>query len=451
MRPTRGALLSRIAELLGWELWDWQQLVADVALEYDALTRVPSYRTVGVSVARQNGKTTLVCARIAMQLIVPYATVVYTAQDRNLARFKWQEHVDRLMATPFAARVSRVDKVNGREQLLMTNGARYLIVTPGERAGRGLTIDLAVIDEAFAQEDMRVVGALAPAMSARRSAQLWLLSNAGTQRSALWRHYTDIGRASIESASSTTCWVEWAADDADGVNVEDRSAWLAANPTLDLAGGVSSSALADAAQTLDLSTFAREHLNLWAELTLLMGIDPVTWAACRDDAASPGTTDLALSIDITPERDRGAVVACGLVEGRAVIEVVETSSDLHRLAERALQVAHDWHCTVVLDRGSPASSLLPLFERADVPVRLLSLPDFARACADLHDAVVRHTIAHRGDWRLTDAVAAATKRPVGDAWVWRRRGSADITPLVAATLARWGVVAAPVELRPVVF
>jgi hypothetical protein len=50
---------------------------------------------------------------------------------------------------------------------------------------------------------------------------------------------------------------------------------------------------------------------------------------------------------------------------------------------------------------------------------------------------VHATVSHRGDYRLTDAVLGARRRSVGDAWVWDRRGNADITPLVAATLARW--------------
>jgi phage terminase large subunit-like protein len=443
-------LLAAVAHLLGWELHGWQQHAADVSLEYDPISRTPAYGIVGISVARQNGKTTLVCARIAMQLIVPNATVVYTAQDRNLARFKWQEHVDLLMATPFAARVSRVDRVNGREMLLMDNGARYLIVTPGDKAGRSLSIDLGVVDEAFAHESLSVVGAIQGAMSARRHAQLWLLSNAGTVRSGLWRHYTDLGRGSVDNPSTRLCWQEWAADDTTGIDVHDRAAWAQANPTLDLPHGVSSVQLAGNADTQDISTFAREHLNIWPDMSLVLGIDPLTWAACTDTDAIV-STGLSLSLDFTPERDRGAVVVAGPYGDRCALDVIETSNDVHELARRAVDVAARWNATVVLDRANPASTLLPLFERAGVTVRLLSLPDFVRACGDFHDAVVHHTIAHRGDYRLTDAVASATKRGVGDGWVWKRRGAGDVTPLVAATLARWGLVGAPVDLVPTVF
>ncbi|HET6898524.1 MAG TPA: hypothetical protein VFK70_09260, partial [Vicinamibacteria bacterium] len=108
------------------------------------------------------------------------------------------------------------------------------------------------------------------------------------------------------------------------------------------------------------------------------------------------------------------------------------------------------------DRGSPAASAVPALEKATARpdgthrVRLLPLTDLVRACGDLHDAALRAGVSHRGDYRLTDAVTSATKRQVGDAWAWKRRGSADISPLIAATLARWGLLTAPEILVPAI-
>ena len=62
------------------------------------------------------------------------------------------------MSTPFAERVDHVDRTNHREMLVMLNGSRYMPVTPSRRkAGRSLSIDLAIVDEAHAHEDMGVV------------------------------------------------------------------------------------------------------------------------------------------------------------------------------------------------------------------------------------------------------------------------------------------------------
>jgi hypothetical protein len=333
-------------------------------------------------------------------------------------------------------------------------------VTPSSRkAGRSLSIDLAIIDEAHAHEDMGVVSAIQPAMAARAHAQIWLLSNAGDYRSVLWRHYTDLGRLEVDNPASTMCWVEYAAD--PEVDAFNRQGWADANPSLGLPGGVLEGALSDGALTMDHSTFFREHLNVWMDADVLTGIDAVTWASCRNDDVMPGV-EVALGLDFTPERDRGALVVAGAVELAddvvCAVEVLEAGSDLDRIVLRAAEVANRWNALITIDRGSPAASAIPALERMTAKedglghrVRLIPLTELVRACGDFHDAAVHAQISHRGDYRLTDAVTGATKRQVGDAWAWKRRGKADITPLVAATLARWGVVSAPEELIPAVY
>ena len=49
------------------------------------------------------------------------------------------------------------------------------------------------------------------------------------------------------------------------------------------------------------------------------------------------------------------------------------------------------------------------------------------------------------DPRLDDAVAAVGRRKIGDRWAFSRTGEADISPLVAASLAVWAVEAGVFE------
>jgi len=459
-RPTRGPLDKQVAHLLGWEFFPWQCYVCDVAGEYDPSNKIPSYRTVGVGVARQNGKTTMVATRIARQLIAPRQTVAYTAQDRGLAHTKWEEHCELLLATPFADRVVRIDRTNHRECLHMENGSRYMPVTPsGKKAARSLSIDLAVIDEAHAHESMEVIGAIQPTMAARPHAQVWILSNAGNSRSGLWRHYTDVGRLEVDNSASTMCWFEWSPTDPD-CDQFDYRAWGEANPSLGWPGGVLQTALSDGALTMDRDTFFREHLNVWMDSSDLAGIDKVTWASCRNDNYHVGEK-LAFGLDLTPERDAGALVVAGEIDVDGVqitpLEVIDTGSDLERLITRAAEVANTWRGKIIIDRGSPAGSAIPALERltADINgnhrVRVIPFTDLARACGDFHDAARHARLSHRGDYRLTDAVVNASKRKVGDQWAWQRRGKSDITPLIAATLARWGALTAVEEIVPVVW
>lgn len=426
--------------MLGIMLFLWQRLAADVALEVDPVTRALRYRTVGISVARQNGKTLLVIVRIALELIRPSRTVAYTAQDRNYARRQWEKHCDLLVSIPaFAREVRTYIKANGRETLTMRNGSEYLIVTPNEDAGRSLTIDLAVIDEAYSQRSMDIIGALTPTMITRPSAQLWILSNAGTFTSTLFRHYTEVGRAAVEDPRAKMCWLEWSADlDAD---LLDPDSWADANPALGLPGGPLPSALESELFEVGEDTFRREHLNQWLDLGSLAGVDAVAWAACFDPTPPPA--QVTLSLDITPERDRGCLVAAGGTSpGRTVLEVVEHTADLQHLVNRTIEVAGAHRARVVLDRSSPAGACMPALARAKVEIQLVPMPELARACGEFHDAVIAGHIGHRSDPRLTDAVLGATKRRMGEGWIWNRRAGVDITPLVAATLARWGVVSA---------
>ena len=51
---------------------------------------------------------------------------------------------------------------------------------------------------------------------------------------------------------------------------------------------------------------------------------------------------------------------------------------------------------------------------------------------------------HIGQDPLDDACAAATRRPIGDAWAWGRKASgSDISPMVAVTIAHAGAAATP--------
>lgn len=464
--PTRGGLDLQVANLLGWRYFPWQSYVSDVAGEYDRRTKLPRYRTVGIGVGRQNGKTTLVCSRIARQLIAARQTVAYTAQDRGLARTKWDEHCSILMDTPFADRVERIDHTNHREMLVMQNGSRYMPVTPSNRkAGRSLSIDLAVIDEAHSHENMGVVGAIQPAMSAKPMAQIWLLSNAGDSRSGLWKHYTDVGRIEVDNPASTMCWFEWAPEQMLVQNDDlqfNRTAWMQANPSMGHAGGVIEQALSDGALTMDAATFKREHLNVWADDATIMGIDAITWASCRRDDIGP-TGKLSFALDFTPERDRGCLAVAGVAQmpdGDIVtpLEVIEHGSDLEHLVARAAEITNRWKGTITMDRGGPAASAIPALERLTYDdfttkhrVRPIPFTELVRACGDFHDAAVHARLSHRGDYRLTDAVVGAIKRKAGESWAWDRRSNDDITPLIAVTLARWGAVTAEEELVPSIY
>ena len=190
-RDSHGPALEQVANLLGFELFAWQKQVADTALELDKNGNY-HYRTVGATVGRQNGKTTLLVFRIALELLKPNTLTIFTSQDRNAARLKFDEHAEAIMSTPFKKRVKRYVRANGQEALYMNNGSSYRVVTPSNTGARGLTVDLACVDEALTH-DMRLVSAIQPTMATKESAQLWITSNAGGPYSTLLQQYSKLG------------------------------------------------------------------------------------------------------------------------------------------------------------------------------------------------------------------------------------------------------------------
>jgi hypothetical protein len=66
--------------------------------------------------------------------------------------------------------------------------------------------------------------------------------------------------------------------------------------------------------------------------------------------------------------------------------------------------------------------------------------DVVQATGQFYDAVAEGTVSHHDDAPLASALAGAQKRTLGEAWAWARRiVSVDISPLVAVTLAKWGL------------
>ena len=85
-------------------------------------------------------------------------------------------------------------------------------------------------------------------------------------------------------------------------------------------------------------------------------------------------------------------------------------------------------------------------ENAGVGVISVGLRDYARACGSFYDAVQAKSICHLDDPNLRQAIVGSSKRALGDSWAWSRNSTNNITPLVAATLARYGVVNEPMEM-----
>ena len=436
-RKSLGPQVARVAERLGQILMPWQRLVADVGMEINPETGLPAYREIIIEVPRQSGKTTLMLALECHRALLwgSPQRIAYTAQTGWDARKKLiEDQAPLLQSSELAPAVERVLRGVGNEAIIFKGGSRIDVLASSESAGHGRTLDLGVIDEAFADLDFRREQAILPAMATRPSGQLIVVSTAGTDSSVLLRRKVDAGRAAVaDGATSGIAYFEWSApDDADP---DDPATWWACMPALGIVhangSGITEETVRHARMTMTDDEFRRAFLNQWTGADERV-IPAAAWAAvCAFNVVPSG--NLTFGLDCTHERDGASIVS---VDDDRRCELVDHREGVSWVVSRSVELYEKWKVPFVVDVGGPAGVFIAELERAGVKVVSMTGRDVAYACAAVFDAVADRTIKVRTHPALDLAVDGARRRSLGDAWVWARRDSGcDISPLVALTLA----------------
>ncbi len=429
-----------MAERLGKPLMPWQRLVADVGgemVETAGGILVPAYREVVFTTPRQSGKTTLILPVEVQRAIGDWGgpqNIAYTAQTGSDARQKLlNDQAPLLRPHQKVLGIERIYKGSGPfEGVVWHNGSRLFCIASTEDAGHGRTLHLGMRDELMADSDDRRAQALGPAMITVRTAQMWSCSTMGTEESVVWNALVDRGRANAElGKTSGTAYFEWSAPpDSDP---DDPETWALCSPALGTTIDVDSLRFERESKTD--GEFRRAYLNQRTKNEDRVIASTLWDAVCDPNAVPDGR--LVFAVDVNPERSGAAIVAAS-VGDRPVLEVVEADYPIGGVVARARELAQRWGDPPwVLDASGPANTIRGDLERAGVRVRPYGSRELIDACLGFFDAVTDGTLTVRAHPALDAAVAAATKREVGDAWAWTRKNSAgNISPLVAATLAR---------------
>jgi phage terminase large subunit-like protein len=259
-RPSLGGGVADMARALDLELLPWQREVADRALEVvgDRL----AFRSVTLSVPRQNGKSVLLWTLMTYRLLsAPGQTVTYTCQSRLAGRERmidrWWPRVRR---SPLGDMFS-VSKATGGEALKCSNGSVLLLLSGDEASGHGASIDLAVLDEGWSL-DGTAEASVRPAMAARANAQMWAASCAGTERSVWWRQQIEAGRAAADAGlTDGVCFLEWAAP--LGADIGDPATWRSCMPALGRL--IDERTIQADLAAMTPATFTRSYCNWWPD------------------------------------------------------------------------------------------------------------------------------------------------------------------------------------------
>lgn len=428
-----------LCKAYGLVLDPWQENVLKASLGEKADYTWAASR-VGLSVPRQSGKTALFEARelaglliFEERLILHSAHLVPTALE-GFQRIKgYFDNYDDLRK-----KVRRIREANGEQGIELLNGQRLRFMARSKSSGRGFSADALLLDEAQELSD-QTWAAILPTTSARPNPQIWL---AGTPPSPdmageVFTRLRDAGKAGKDPR---LCWMEWSCE--GSIDLDERSNWAKANPGLGVR--ITSQAIQDERNSMDDVTFARERLGMWASASQLQVIPADAWERCATQDV-PKSGRVAYGVDVNPERTRAAIGVAR--EGESVhVEVAAVGPDgavgPEWVVDWFVKTMKNRPVTIVIDGSSPAASLIPALKAARLPLTVTGALDMAKACGGFYDAAMTGTLSHFDQDELNTALRGSSKRNIGTegGWGWNRKEHlGDITPLVAVTLAAYGM------------
>jgi hypothetical protein len=342
--------------LLPWQRW-WLIHAFELSIDIHPLSgrRRLRYRTLLTLIARQQGKSWILRVVALWALYVRRVGLVLgAAQSLDIARESWLGAVELARgAEATAAEIPAVGGVrmtNGEQCLTLTDGQRYRITAATRGAGRGLSVDVLLLDELREHRDYLAWAALSKTTLARPEALICAVSNAGDDESIV---LNDLRARAIESISRChgerempadipgeplaadpsggLFLAEWSAR--EGCPLDDPAGWCQAMPGLniDVVGPrgwqpapITTEAVLGFLATDPPNVFRTELLCIRVG-ALDTAYDPVEWAACADASFSLRAFRDRIAVCVDVSLDSEHVTACGAVtlpDGRAGVAVL---------------------------------------------------------------------------------------------------------------------------------
>lgn len=476
---TAGQEVIDVAALAGLHLDPWEQLAL-----LDACGERPDGKwaafEVGIKAPRQNGKGSILEAReLAGLFVFGEQLLIHSAHEQLTATNHFNRLLNLIDGIPeFRRRMLKPIRGKGSEAIRLRTGQEILFKTRTGGGGRGLSGDFVALDEAMICPP-ETTGALVPTMAARSlhgNPQLWYAGSAVDQMNP--KHdgivFTRLKKRALAGVAGIA-YLEWSADvqawlaarritfdpkrpEIDQVTIAmlaDPKMWAQANPGLGIRISLEHIAR-EHSGALGAREFAVERLGIEDppdddDLETRVIAEDV-WKELGDIESSIQPEAVkSFAVDVNPDRTWGSISVAGAREdGLQHIEVVEHKRGTGWILDRCIKLDEDHEgCRFALDARGPAAFLIQPFKDAGLTVIELSTQDYAQACGGFYDAADQARFRHIEQAELDEALASAKTAPLGDAWKWSRRQStgADISPLVASTIALWASETAPSTRR----
>lgn len=436
---TDGADAERILRTGKLILDPWQ---ANILMDWMAITPWGKWisKTCGGSVPRQNGKTGLLEGRAEAGMLLYNEQVIYTAHLQKTATETFEEMASFFDTPKLRKYIKDIKTALGREQIILTSGARVKYLARTRNGGRGQHGDLLIFDEA--QElSIDAQASFIPAISASLNPQVIYAGTPPdpTADGTVFRSIRDKARA---GETKSTAWFEFSVEEIGDVN--DRTRWAETNPALGFR--ILESTIEAELEQMAEDTFARERLGWWTPIVehkIDYAIDSDLWEACKSSDPKPeGKTayGVKFSADGSMVALAGAVIPASGAARISLIQYKPTGHGISWLANWLNERYNKASCVVIDGRNGVdvlVERIADTWKMKNSIVRPSS-KDVIAATGTLTNALNERTVTwyYQQD-ALKESALTSVKRPINGGWGF---GGDNSAPIEAAALALWGAI-----------
>lgn len=449
--------------MVGKEAMPWQRDVLRGAMGIRADGKWAAYE-VALWLARQNGKGYVSEAQelfgaymLREKKIVHSAHLFDTSREAFNRLCEIIENCDWLRK-----RTLKPLRGKGNEAIPLTPAAGGAVIEFKARTlhgARGLTGERVTLDEAYAL----TVGhyqAVSPILATLPNPQITYTSSPPDDKTSMMPDDAlapSIRQRGLDGNDPTLASFEWSPP--EGFDPGNPDVWYACNPSLGYL--IDQEYLSRQWRVFEASSrpgaFATEHLGLWPDSAAAQWavIPKADWLdASLPDFGHP--THVAFAVTLSTDRQWATISAAGPSgDGLLLVHIVDRRPGTGWVIPRLVDLIEKWKpVAVVIDKGSPASSLAAEAEEAGIELTPIQTRDVAAAAGAFYDGICGRpardpetgqpgrdprVIRHRDQDALTAAVAGAVKRPLTSTWAWDQLAAAvDITPVIGCSNALWG-------------
>ncbi len=453
--PSKGQDMIDLATELGINLMEWQRFVCIHGHKVRPDGRW-AHSELGLIMARQQGKSTLMMLRILTGMFVWGEGLQLASAHRLTTSLETFRQIVGLIETNprLEKEVKKIRWQHGAEEIELFGNRRF-VVKAANNAARGLSKPETIhLDELREYKDEDAWSSMRYSMMAAKNPQVWVYSSAGDQHSVILNKLRERALASA-TTDDPIGWFEWSAEpDAPILLPSGEINWSAfaqANPSL----GITIHPDNLKAVINDPPDIVRtEVLAQWVD-TINSAIDAQKWGMCQADPIPLDPEQPTwFGLDLSPDRKFAALTATQRLPGEKFnLVLLHTWSNDFSINDLAVAndiapYARKYNVQTIAYSARTAQAVASRLIPAGFSCTNMDGAIYAESCDRWLGAINSHRLQHGGQDELTQQTLSAAKLPYGDgSWIIGRRASrVAVCAAVASALATYFATQAETEI-----